>query len=40
MKRDCKQLEGILQTTIVWLAESEYSDNLVAELADDSTGYL
>ena len=39
MKRDCKQLEGILQTTIVWLAESEYSDNLVAELAETGEMY-
>ena len=40
MKKDYKQLERILQTTVVWLAEAEYSENLVAELAETGEMYI
>lgn len=39
MERNYKQLEDVLKTTVVWLAESEYSDNLVAELAETAEMY-
>lgn len=39
MERDYKELENTLQKTVVWLAELEYSNNLVAELAETAEMY-
>lgn len=40
MQRDYLKLEKTLNTTVVWLAESEYSDNLIAEFAETAEMYI